>query len=193
MAQPDPPGESSLARYRDYLLLLARVQINPRLRAKIDPSDVVQETLLKAHRSREQFRGGTEQQLAAWLRKILAHTLSNAVRSVGRRGGEFERSLEGTLEQSSARLELWLSDGQLAPEEIAAHNEQLLRLAGALARLPDDQRCALEMKHLRGCSVAEICEEMGRSKASVVGLLIRGMRRLRVLLSDPRPGGGGRP
>jgi RNA polymerase sigma-70 factor (ECF subfamily) len=188
MAEPVPLSGASLIRYREYLLLLARVQIDPRLRAKLDPSDVVQETLLKAHQAFDQFRGATEQQLAAWLRTILAHTLSNAVRTFGRRKFDDEVSLCGTLEESSARIEKWLADGQLTPEQIAANNERLLQLAKALAELPEDQRTAIELKHLRGASVAEVCEQIGRSKAAVVGLLFRGMKRLRELLDASDPG-----
>jgi RNA polymerase sigma-70 factor (ECF subfamily) len=185
MAEPVSLSGTSLTRYREYLLLLARIQIDPRLRAKLDASDVVQEALLKAHQALAQFRGETEQQLAAWLRTLLANTLSNLVRSLGRRKGDTERSLESSLEESSVRLERWLADGQLSPEQVASQNEQLLRLAAALAQLPEDQRCVLELKHLRGCSVARICEELDRSKASVVGLLFRGMKKLRALLEVP--------
>jgi RNA polymerase sigma-70 factor (ECF subfamily) len=185
MTESGPLSGTSLIRYREYLLLLARIHIEPRMRSKLDPSDVVQETLLKAYGAFAQFRGETEQQLAAWLRAILANTLANAVRAFGRRKGDAERSLEATLEESSVRLAKWLADGELSPQQLAAQNEQLLRLARALALLPDDQRTVLELKHLRGCSVAEICEETRRSKASVVGLLFRGMRKLRALLDDP--------
>jgi RNA polymerase sigma-70 factor (ECF subfamily) len=184
MTEQVPRSGITLTRYREYLLLLARVQLDPGMQAKVDPSDVVQEALLKAHKAFDQFQGKTEQQLAAWLRTILANTLANALRSLDRRKGDVERSLEMTLEESSVRLERWLSDGRLSPEQIAAQNEQLLRLAEALAQLPDDQRQVLELKHLRGCSVADICQQTGRTKASVVGLLFRGMKKLRVLLGE---------
>src|ERR1700722_10093229 len=98
MAERLPLSSTSLTRYREYLLLLARVQIDPRLRAKLDASDVVQEALLKAHQALAQFRGETEQQLAAWLRTILANTLANLVRTIGRRKGDTERSLDSSLE-----------------------------------------------------------------------------------------------
>jgi RNA polymerase sigma-70 factor (ECF subfamily) len=190
MSQPFQPGGFSLTRYREYLLLLARVQMDPRLQGRLDPSDVVQEALLKAHQALAQFRGESEQQLAAWLRSILAHTLANAVRTFGRHEGNGHVSLDATLEESSVRLKGWLTTGQLSPEQVAARNEQLLGLAAALARLPEEQRCVLELKYLRGCSVVEICEQTGRSKASVVGLLFRGMKKLRVLLDDPSRGTG---
>jgi RNA polymerase sigma-70 factor (ECF subfamily) len=192
MTEEAPQSGTSLTRYRDYLLLLARMQIDPSMRGKVDPSDIVQEALLKAHRAFDQFQGNTEKQLASWLRTILANTLANAFRALGRRHGDAERSLEATLEESSVRMEKFLSDGRLTPEQIAVRNEQLLRLAEALLQLPDDQRQVLELKHLRGSSVADICEQTGRSKAAVVGLLFRGMRRLRVVLGDSTKGAGPR-
>ena len=89
------------------------------------------------------------------------------------------------LEDSSARLESWLVAGHSSPEEQASRQEQMLRLAGALARLSEDQRQAVELRHLRGCSVAEVAGQMDRSKEAVAKLLLRGVARLRELLDDP--------
>src|SRR5271168_2024112 len=98
-AQPD---HSKLLRQRDYLLLLARLQLNPRLRSKLDPSDVVQQTLLQAQEKLGQYRGQTEAELAAWLRKILVNVLADALRTFGaaKRDVALERSLEADLQQS---------------------------------------------------------------------------------------------
>src|SRR5262245_4320485 len=113
---PDANDRGRLAeRYRAYLLLLGRLQIDPRLRAKLDPSDIVQQTLLKAHEKRDQFRGRTEAEWAAWLRAILAHALADAARKYGQGILGRERSLEASLEQSSHRLEVWLADSQPSP------------------------------------------------------------------------------
>jgi RNA polymerase sigma-70 factor, ECF subfamily len=69
-----------LEQYRDYLRLLARLQLDPRLQGKLDPSDIVQETLLKAYRALDRFRWSSADELAGWLRQILSRTLTDAIR-----------------------------------------------------------------------------------------------------------------
>jgi len=138
-------GESwDLQRYREYLCLLARLQIGPRLRSKLDPSDVVQQTLLEAFTKRGQFRGG-EAERAAWLRQILAHNLADALRAFGqaRRDVGRERPLGATLQESSDRLENWLAADQSSPSQQVMRQELHLRLAAALGQLPEDQRLAI--------------------------------------------------
>jgi RNA polymerase sigma-70 factor (ECF subfamily) len=186
-----PEGERRpLEAYREYLRVLARLQLGPHVQAKLDPSDVVQEALLKAHQALEQFQGKTEAEMVAWLRTILANALADALRrfQAGARDVGLERSLHEAVEGSSARLEAWLVTEQSSPEERALRQEELLRLANALGRLPDDQRRAVELRHLGGCSVAEVAEQMGRGKEAVAKLLLRGVARLRQLLDE-----GGEP
>src|SRR4051812_21221438 len=100
---PNPPEEGAitfreaadagqvLGRFRGYLRLLARVQLDPRLRAKIDPSDVVQQTLLEAYEKRGQFRGNSQAELAGWLRQMLAHNLADALRAFGQQKRDLGR------------------------------------------------------------------------------------------------------
>ena len=114
-----------LEQFREYLRLLARLQLDPRLRGKLDPSDVVQQTLLEAYAKRHQFRGSTEGKWLAWLRQALAHNLADALRAFGqaKRDVGRERSLEAAVEASSRRLEVWLAANQTSPSQRTQRHE----------------------------------------------------------------------
>jgi RNA polymerase sigma-70 factor (ECF subfamily) len=178
-------AKQSLDRYRAYLQLLARLHLNRELRGQVEPSDIVQEALIKAHQKMDQFRGQNEGELTAWLRRILANTLIDALRKHQRRAAVL-RNLEADLDQSSARLEAWLAAEQSSPSEQTIRQEQLFRLAEALADLPEDQRTAVELHYLRDAPLAEIAATMQRTEPSVAGLLRRGLEKLRGLLQEHR-------
>jgi RNA polymerase sigma-70 factor, ECF subfamily len=181
-------SQEALQRCRQYLRLLARLQLDARLRGKVDPSDLVQQTLLSAYEKRNQFRGATEAEYLGWLRQILANHLARTLRRYGAalRDVRRERSLEGSLDESAARLDAWLAAEQSSPSQRAMRHELHFRLARALEQLPEDQRRAMELHHLKGCTVAEVALEIGRSKTAVVGLLFRGLKKLRRLLQESR-------
>src|SRR5215475_9250234 len=119
-ASPDPEQLLCLARmedsralgrllelYRNYLALLARLQVGRRLQGKVDESDLVQETFLEAHRHFGRFRGTTEAELMSWLRQILAGVVANLIRryyGTQRRDVRLERELAGDLARSSQAL-----------------------------------------------------------------------------------------
>lgn len=173
-------------RYRSYLHLLVRLNFHPGLRGKLDPSDIVQTALLHAYLKRDQFRGRTEAEFLGWLRAILASHLAQAVRQSHRqrRDRARERSLQTALEDSGTRVAEWLeANSSSSPSRRAVHGERLLALSDALGQLPDDQRRAIELHHLRKASLAETAAEMGRSREAVAGLLFRGLRTLRLYLS----------
>ncbi len=173
--------------YREYLRLLVRLQLGSFLRAKLDASDIVQQVMLQAHENRAQFRGITESEWLGWLRAILANTLAATARrfDTQSRTATRERSLEAELDLSSARLENLLAADQSSPSERVVRVEEVLRLAGALAQLPEDQRRVVELHHLRGLTVAQVADQIDRTRPAVVGLLFRGLKRLRQLLRDP--------
>jgi RNA polymerase sigma-70 factor (ECF subfamily) len=176
-----------LEQYRDYLALLARLQINRRLQGKLDMSDLVQETFLKAHRKFGQFRGRTEQELVSWLRRILATTLVSLVRHYsGHRDVRLERELTAGLEESSRILDQGLVARESSPSQQAARREQAVVLAGALAQLPADYREVLILRHLEGLTFPAVALRMNRTPGSVEKLWIRALARLRRSLGVSR-------
>jgi RNA polymerase sigma-70 factor, ECF subfamily len=168
-----------LGRFREYLCLVARLEVSPRLRRRVDLSGVVQETLLDAHRSAPRDR--TEAQTAAWLKAILLHNLADDARR--RAAVKRDESREQSLQGPDGRAIDPVSD-QSSPSRRAIREEELLDLARALATLPEGQRQAVEMHHLEARALLEIAEALGTTKAAVAGLLHRGLKALRERLSD---------
>jgi RNA polymerase sigma-70 factor (ECF subfamily) len=188
MNDADRPDGPVVEDFRDYLLVLARMQLGPAARNKLEASDMVQQTLLEACRKRDQFRGHCAAEMAGWLRQLLAFNLADAARAAGRvkRDVARERSLEAALDQSSARLGAWLAADQSSPSERAECHELAARLAGVLTQVPEAQRQALLLRYCQDCSVEEISRRLDRTPAAVAGLLKRGLRQLRTLLEDGR-------
>ncbi len=178
----------ALERYRNYLLLIARLQIDPVVRPVLDASDIVQQTLLEAHQARARFHGDTSEQLLAWLRQILACNLLDVRRGMGRdcRDVSRQQSLDAALAASSQRLAAFLAADQSSPSEHAERNERAVLLADALATLPDGQREALILQHWHSLTLDQIAERLGRTPAAVAGLLKRGLKHLRQKLEPTR-------
>jgi RNA polymerase sigma-70 factor (ECF subfamily) len=189
---PDGVGdESVLEGCRQWLRGLAELRVSPRLRSKFDPSDVVQQTLLTAHEKLGQFRGCSEPELLGWLRQILRNHIATACRRfrAAARDIRREQALPAFGPGSSAGGGDCLGGDWSSPSQCVMRQEELHRLAAALAQLPEDQRLAVELHHLKGCTVAQVAEALGRSKQAVVGLLFRGMRNLRSFLDGQSQGG----
>jgi RNA polymerase sigma-70 factor (ECF subfamily) len=173
-------------QFRSYLYLLARAHIGPRHRAKLDPSDIVQQSLLDAHQNQDQFRGTSDAERMAWLKQILANNLADAVRGLARAKRDIarERPLDAQVGDSFTRVEGWLAAIQSSPSQQAVRSEELLRLADALTSLLEPQREAIVLHHLQGLPLAEVGERLDKTPAAVAGLLHRGLQRLREVMSE---------
>jgi RNA polymerase sigma-70 factor (ECF subfamily) len=183
------PFDVVLERYRQYLLLLARLQLDSQLRGKIDLSGVVQQTLFEAYQAVGEFRTLPTDRRKVWLRRVLANNLADEIRKCHtvKRDVDRERSMHAAIEDSSQRLELWLQSAEPAPSDRLSREEQALQLAAALGRLPDAQREALILHYWQGQGVAEISEQIGRTRAAVAGLLKRGLQGLRESFAGSPP------
>lgn len=178
------PGEF-LERHRAYLNLLARAQLRGRP-GKLEPSDIVQQTLLDAHAKRDHFHGQSGAEFAAWLRQILKNNLLDALRDQRRhkRDVRREQPLDGQIDQSFSRTDQWLQATQSSPSQRAVRQEDLLRLSQALTELLPAQQEAIILHHLQGLKLSEVAVAMERTEAAVAGLLFRGLAKLHSLLEE---------
>ena len=176
-----------LELYRNYLELMARLQVSRRLRGKVDAADLVQDTFMEAHAAFAQFRGTTEAELACWLRRIMISNVISLARrylTSRRRDVRMERELAEEMEESSRILDQGLIAPQSSPSQQAVRREQAVRLANALKQLPEHYQEVIVLRHLEECSFPEVARRMKRSLDSVKKLWMRALVQLRQVLGD---------
>lgn len=171
-----------LTRHRSYLKMLASTQIHNRLRGKADPSDLVQETCLEAHRQIDTFRGASDAEFTGWLRGILANLLAKHFRryiGTQQRDIRLEQSLAVELDQASGCFERGLVAKLDSPSQQLVENETMLQLATALEALPEDYRMVILLRNIQGLPFKEVADIMERTVDSVEKLWVRGLARLK--------------
>ena len=171
--------------YRDMLKLMARrLCLDRRLKRRFDSSDLVQQSLLKAHENVAQFEGPDEPRFLRWLHTILVNTARDRLREeqAAKRDLDLEVSLQGAAADSSACLEKWLAADQSSPEQQAQRRELLLAVMKAVEQLPADQEEAVLSYFLEGEPHSVIAARMGRTTKAVAMLIYRGLTTLRECL-----------
>jgi RNA polymerase sigma-70 factor (ECF subfamily) len=178
-----------LEQYRGYLLMLAHRNLSPRLRQRVDPSDIVQVTYMEAKRDLVSFRGETPAEFAAWLRGMLKNNVATAVTRhvmTKKRSTDREVSANAPAGNDSAGA-AWITQlpgSTTSPSGVVIKEEAAYALLEALHQLPETQAEAIRLRYMEGLPLAEIVERMGKSDTAVAGLLKRGLKKLRTII-DP--------
>lgn len=177
--------DDDLESFRPYLQVLAESQLHQRLKSKMDATDLVQQTMLQAYQARDQFRGSTGAEKAAWLRTILNNVLLATARDFSRQRRDVTREQAmQALEQSSMHLANLLAATTSSPSAAMHRQERANALAQALLTLTTEQRKAIMLKYWQGATLAQIAEELDKSTEAVAGLIFRGMQKLRGRLDE---------
>jgi RNA polymerase sigma-70 factor (ECF subfamily) len=172
--------------YRNYLRLIARSMLGATLKLKLDASDLVQETFVKAHRQFADFGGCDEPELVTWLRRILARTLTDQARyhRAGTRNLSRQVSLENFLQNAGGAAAQALADSLPSPSSMAVRRERAVLLADALEKLPADYRDVFVLRNIERIPFDEIAARLGRSPGATRVLWTRAMKRLSLLLEE---------
>ena len=177
---PDARDDGDLAGFRDWLMALARAQVPVDLRGRIDPSDVVQETLFHALRDDKRTHERSAAQTMAWLRTTLRCRLID--RLPGRDRENRNVSLDALLDQTSAGMSELLIASQSSPGSRVIRDENAVIIAKLLTHLSEAQAEAIVLKHCQGWSVEQISRHLNKTPDAVGGLLRHGLKKLRELM-----------
>jgi RNA polymerase sigma-70 factor (ECF subfamily) len=184
------PRERLFQSCRSYLGLVARAQLESWLQAKVDASDLVQQSLLEAHRDFDRFQGHTEAEWLAWLRHILSNNLADMVRhyrGTQKRQARREVRLRTPDDDSRAAGVAEPAGREPTPSQQLICRDRELRLAEALERLSPDHREVVVLRNLERHSFDEVAQRMGRSRPAVQMLWTRAIKKLQQEI-DVQPG-----
>jgi RNA polymerase sigma-70 factor (ECF subfamily) len=172
--------------YRAYLLIIANRELDDDVRTKFGASDVVQDTLCEAHGKFDHFRGESESDLRAWLRRALLNNLRDGTRLFARsskRSVAVEVPIEGGITEA-------LVDSQLTPMTSLEAREDVVRLEAAMRSLCDDHRQVIDLRYRQDLAFAEIGRRMERSEDAARMLLFRAVERLQQILEGGHASAG---
>lgn len=165
---------------RNYVAFVARSQVESWLRQKVDASDLIQQTLLEAHRGFDQFRGKTEGEWLAWLKQILKHNAADFVRhyrGTAKRQARREVPIHGQTAGGSDFIREPADPGE-SPSQIVMQHEDEIRLADAMAKLTPDHQEVIMLRNIQRLPFDEVAERMGRSRPAVQMLWMRAIKKL---------------
>ncbi len=175
------------AKCRAYVAVVARAQVESWIRSKVDASDLVQQTLLEAHRGMANFRGTTDAEWLAWLRMILSHNAADYVRryrGTAERPRRRELPFDPQQGDDSRRFVREPSDPGESPSEIVLRREREIEVANAVARLPQDYQDVIQLRNLQRLPFDEVARRMGRSRPATQMLWMRALRKLEETLAQ---------
>jgi RNA polymerase sigma-70 factor, ECF subfamily len=174
------------AQCRNFLGIVARAQVESWLRAKVDASDIVQQTMLEAYRDFHKFRGTTEAEWLAWLRQILHHNAANFIRhyrGTAKRQAHREVALAQPGDDSQARRVPEPSDGCESPSQQLLRKEREWQVAEAMAHLTPDHREVILLRNLERLPFEDVAQRMDRSRPAVQMLWMRAIQKLQERLA----------
>ncbi len=183
----DAARDRLFERCRNYVSVVARTQVEGWMRAKVGASDLVQQTLLEAHRSFRDFRGTTEAEWLAWLKRILSHNTTDFARryrGTEKRRVQREVPIYSATPGGSGEFVRDPADPGESPSQLVARHEREIVVAEAISQLSPDHQDVILLRNLQRLSFNEVAERMGRSRPAVQMLWMRALQKLQAILEE---------
>ena len=178
-----------LGRHRGRLRQMVAVRMDRRLAARLDPSDVVQDTLADAARRLPDFLNRRPLPFYAWLRQLACERLTDLYRRHVRAGKRsvIREEPPALPDESVQELAERLNAPGTGPSAALSRRERAARVRAALDRLPERDREILVLRYLEQLTTAEIASVLRVAEGAVRTRHVRALDRLRRLLDDDHP------
>lgn len=167
-----------LLSVRNYLVIVAETNLGTRVRSKFDASDIVQQSMMEARESMDQFRGDSELEFRCWIKKIVLNNLTDEIR---RYTNTDSRNVNLEVPEDYLKA----SGGHFDNDTPSWHMQRKefdFRLAEAVSQLPNRQRFVIEARHRRGCSYSDIARQLEITEVSARKIWSRAAKQLRTSL-----------
>lgn len=175
----DHARDELFEKCRAYVGFMARSQMETWMNAKIDASDLIQQTMMDAHQGFDQFRGKSEAEWIGWLKKILQHNTVDFCRKYkGTEKRNANREVSFAQSQSLFRGAAEPDGNEETPSEVIMRKENEILLADALSKLPDDYQEVIYLRNMQQLPFKEISEKMERSQGAIQMLWLRAIKQL---------------
>src|SRR5262245_36088652 len=175
-----------LNRHRARLRSLVRLRLDPRVSARVDPSDVIQETLLEAHRRFSEYLQNRPLPFYPWLRQLACERVGRLHQRhlrAQKRSVRREQTFDPLMSDDSlALLASQLAPRGNEPQSRVLKAELRARVREALEQLTPAHREVLVLRHLEQLSVEEISAVLGVGQSTVTMRQLRALQKLRALL-----------
>ncbi len=169
---------------RNYVNVIARTNVETWMRAKVDASDLVQQTMLEAYQGFQDFEGKTEAEWLGWLKQILAHNTHDFIRKFRAAKRDVKREVRMQTSPGESSPGIDLSAQLQTPSQFMIQNEREIELANAIAQLSEDYQEVIQLRNLQRLPFDEVAERMGRSRGAVQMLWARALKQLQETLSQ---------
>ena len=171
------------SHFQHYFRIVAEQTLDQNLRSRVSPSDVIQQSYLKATTQMHQFAGATEKEVRAWLQAIVVNEARQYRREHLRGTRDVRREVSPIVNEDSRNKGLEFASNSITPQSRAIAIEELARLKSNLAELPEDYRKVIQLRSLERKSFQDIGEIMNRSEAAVSKLWYRAVLALKKEMS----------
>ena len=176
-------------RHREALRRMADMRLDPKIRQRVDASDIIQDVMIDANRRLQQYLDNPVMPFHLWLRQMTTDRIIDAHRRhriSQKRSVDLEQApvVASNLDHSTINVGPQITDGELTPAAAAIRNEMQRKFEQAVEEMDELDQEIIVMRHFEKLSNQEVAQVLQLSEPAASMRYLRAMRRLRKKFSS---------